>query len=164
MGFAFSVGGPFAKSGLRKTLLKHFGVTAGEIATAGRQFPITARVDIQSAVEDLLRDRSGTKLLGIISPNPHEPPQLAQTWREDISDHAGRFNTRNRRGEAVGALLEERLWLSREKDLPFAILMAPGDASDCGRAYRLKLQSLPGNAGALLTACQSERSSDSSPG
>src|SRR5260370_31762096 len=80
MGFAFSVGGgPFGRSGLRKTLLKHFGVPAGEIATAGRQFPITARVDIQSALEDLLRNRSGTRLLGIISPNPHEPPELAQT-------------------------------------------------------------------------------------
>ena len=39
MGFAFSVGGggPFGRSGLRKTLLKHFGVAPGEIATAGRQ-------------------------------------------------------------------------------------------------------------------------------
>ena len=39
---------------MRKTLLKHFSVPAGEIATAGRQFPITARVDIQVALEDLL--------------------------------------------------------------------------------------------------------------
>ena len=54
-------------------------VPAGEIATAGRQFPITARVDIQSALEDLLRSRSATILLGILSPNPHEPPTLAQT-------------------------------------------------------------------------------------
>jgi hypothetical protein len=56
MGFAFSVGnGGFGGSQpqLRKTLLKHFGVPAGEIATPGRQFPITARVDIQSALEDL---------------------------------------------------------------------------------------------------------------
>ena len=28
---------------------------AGRIATAGRQFPITARVDIQSALEELVR-------------------------------------------------------------------------------------------------------------
>src|SRR5712671_4830947 len=80
MGIAFSVGqGAFGGSQLRKTLLKHFGVPAGEIATAARQFPITARVDIQSALEDLLRNRSGTKLLGILSPNHHEPPALADT-------------------------------------------------------------------------------------
>jgi hypothetical protein len=72
MGFAFSFGnhGP-GESRLRKTLLKHFGVPAGEIATAGRQFPITSRVDIQSALEELLRARAGTKLLGILSPNHH---------------------------------------------------------------------------------------------
>ena len=72
MGIAFSIGsGPFGGSGLRKTLLKHFGVPAGEIATAGRQFPITARVDIQSALEDLMRNRTGAKLLGILSPFFH---------------------------------------------------------------------------------------------
>ena len=54
MGLVFSVGNQgFGGSHLRKTLLKHFGVPAGEIATAGRQFPITARVDIQAALEDL---------------------------------------------------------------------------------------------------------------
>jgi hypothetical protein len=83
MGFSFSIGsGPFGGSSLRKSLLKHFNISAGEIATAGRQFPITARVDIQSALEDLLRDRAGTKLLGILSPKPHEPPALAQTLAE----------------------------------------------------------------------------------
>src|SRR5580765_6241941 len=80
MGFALSFGNHgFGESRLRKRLLKHFGVPAGEIATAGRQFPITARIDIQSAVEDLLRNRPGTTLLGVLSANPHEPPTLAQT-------------------------------------------------------------------------------------
>ena len=63
---------------LRKTLLGHFGVSTGEVVTAGRPFPIAARVDIQSAIEDLLRNHPVTKLLGIVSPNPHVPPTLAQ--------------------------------------------------------------------------------------
>src|SRR5437660_11266062 len=80
MGFAFSIGhGAVGGSRLRKTLLRHFGVSPGEIATAGRQFPITARVDIQSALEDLFKPRNGTKLLGILSPNQHEVPALANT-------------------------------------------------------------------------------------
>src|SRR6516164_11518933 len=77
MGVAFPLF--FGGSRLRKTVLKHFRVPAGKIATAGHQFPITARVDIQSALEELLKDRAGTKLLGILSPNPHEPTALAQT-------------------------------------------------------------------------------------
>lgn len=39
---------------------------------------VNARRDIQSALEDLLRNRPGTILLGILSPNPHGPPTLAQ--------------------------------------------------------------------------------------
>src|SRR5258705_1335406 len=80
MGFAFSVGhGAVGGSRLRKTLLRHFGVSPGEITTPGRQFPITARVDIQSALEDLFKPRTGTKLLGILSPNQHAVPALANT-------------------------------------------------------------------------------------
>lgn len=68
MGFSLSVGNHgFSGSRLQKTLLKHFGVRTSEIATAGRQFPITARVDIQTALEELLRNRPGTTLVGILS-------------------------------------------------------------------------------------------------
>jgi hypothetical protein len=130
MGFAFSVGsGGSGGSRLRKILLRHFEVSSGEIATAGRQFPIAARVDIQSALEDLLRNHSGTKLLGILSPNPHEPPALAHTLggghfpldagplQHDEIDVGGPVPVR---------CLKNGLWLSRDKDLPFAIMMAPG--------------------------------------
>jgi ATPase family associated with various cellular activities (AAA) len=130
MGFAFSIGNAgFARSRLRKTLLKHFGISADEIATSGRQFPITARVDIQSAIQDVLRSYTDTRLIGILSPDPHQPPTLAQTLA------AG-----ERFGTDVGPLehdeidvgesapvrcLKNGLWLSRAKDLSFAVMMAP---------------------------------------
>src|SRR5262245_37495046 len=130
MGFAFSVGNMgFGGGHLRRTLLKHFGVAAVEIATAGRQFPIAARVDIQSALEDLLRNRDGTKLLGIVSPNPHEIPALAQALGQNpFALEAGPLQQDEIDvGEATPArCLKNGLWLSREKNLPFAILMAPG--------------------------------------
>jgi len=129
MGFVFSFGNHgFGESRLRKTLLKHFGVPAGEIATAGRQFPITARVDIQSALEDLLRNRPGTTLLGILSPNPHEPPTLAQTLGGHFPIDAGPLQYDEIDiGESVPVrCLKNGLWLSCEKDLPFAIIMVPG--------------------------------------
>jgi hypothetical protein len=130
MGFAFTIANRgFGASRLRKTLLKHFGVPAGEVATAGRQFPITARVDIQTALEDLLRNRPGTKLFGILSPNPHEPPTLAQTLAEGhFPIDAGPLQLDEiDTGEAVPVrCLKNGLWLSHENDLPFAIIMAPG--------------------------------------
>jgi hypothetical protein len=130
MGFAFSVGsGGFGKSQLRKTLLKHFGVPAGEIATAGRQFPITARVDIQVALEEMVRSRPGTKLLGILSPNPHEAPALAQTLGGGfVPIEAGPLqHDEIDVGEADPVrCLKNALWLSHERGLPFAIMMGPG--------------------------------------
>jgi hypothetical protein len=94
MGFAFSVGsGSFGGSRLRKTLLKHFSVPAGEIATARRQFPITARVDIQVALEDLMatrpvRDFSDSRPLTLMSRR-----RLRKHLREAISrSTVGRFN------------------------------------------------------------------------
>src|SRR5213593_3602368 len=130
MGFGFTIGsGPFGSWRLRKTVLRHFGVSAGEIATAGRQFPITARVDIQSALEDLLQNRTGTKLLGIVSPNRHEAPALAQILGGHFPLDGGTLEHEEIDvGEPVPVrCLKNGLWLSREKDLPFAIMMAPGD-------------------------------------
>src|SRR5215469_2602386 len=130
MGIAFSIGNVgFGNGRLRKTLLKHFGVMAGDIATAGRQFPITARVDVQSALEDLLRNREDTKLLGIVSPNPHEPPDLAQALGQNpFALDAGPLQHEEIDiGEATPVrCLKNGLWLSRDNNLPFAILMAPG--------------------------------------
>jgi hypothetical protein len=116
-------------SKLQKTLLKHLGVPAGQIATAGRQFPITSRIDIQTAFEDLFRKRPDTKLLGIISPNPHEPVAIAQTLAEGhFGVDAGPIqHDEIDTGEAEPVrCLKNGLWLSREKELPFAVLMAPG--------------------------------------
>src|SRR5256884_9372169 len=126
MGFAFSIGhGAVGGSRLRKTLLRHFGVSPGEIATAGRQFPITARVDIQSALEDLFKPRTGTKLLRILSPNQHEVPALANTlggtkgvsgaFIKELMRQCAQFQIESSHGNvltqsAVDAAIEEMLF------------------------------------------------------
>jgi len=155
MGFAFSVGSGFGGgSRLRKIVLKHFGVPAGQIATAGRQFPITARVDIQSALEDLFRNRNGTKLLGIVSPNHHEPPALAQTL---AGGHFGMDAGPLQHdeidiGEAVPVrCLKNGLWLSRDRDLPFAVLMAPGGRFGLGSGVHVEIAVPSGERGAQFS-------------
>ena len=55
MGFVFSVGNQgFGGSHLRKTLLKRFGVPAGEIATAGRRGNVLAQPAVDAALEEML--------------------------------------------------------------------------------------------------------------
>lgn len=155
MGFAFSVGsGGFGNSGLRKTVLKHFGVPAGQIATAGRQFPITARVDIQAGIENVLRNRAGTKLLGIISPNPHEPPEFAQMLSgPHFPINAGPLqHDEIDIGEPIPArCLKNGLWLSRDRDLPFAILMAPGGRFGLRTGVQVEIAVPSGERGAQFS-------------
>lgn len=139
---------------LRKTLLKHFRISAGEIATAGRQFPIAARLDVQSAIEDLLRGRAGIKLLGIVSPNPHEPPALAQTL---AGGHFG-LNAGPLQhdeidiGESIPArCLKNALWLAREKGLEFAIMMAPGGRFGLWTGVQVEIAVPAGERGAQFS-------------
>jgi ATPase family associated with various cellular activities (AAA) len=155
MGFAFSVGsGGFGGTRLRKTLLKHFGVPAGEIATAGRQFPITARVDIQSALDDLMRSRPGTRLLGILSPNHHEPPALAHTLGGGhFPIDAGPLqHDEIDVGEPVPVrCLKNGLWLARDKGLPFAIMMAPGGRFGLRSGVQVEIAVPAGERGAQFS-------------
>jgi hypothetical protein len=68
-------------SPLQKTLRRHFGrLPLGQIGTAARDFPVTSRVDLQAALEDMFQNRADTKLLGVFSPNFHESPTLAQVF------------------------------------------------------------------------------------
>jgi hypothetical protein len=96
-------------AGLRKTLNKHFaGMPQTQLVTASREFPVTSRVDVQTALEQLLRDRpadpaafaavggsgslndrterrdpvrwKGVKLLGIHSPMQQETPSIAHLY------------------------------------------------------------------------------------
>jgi hypothetical protein len=68
-------------SPLQKALRRHFGrVALGQVATAAREFPVTSRVDLQAALEDMFRSRADARLLGIFSPNFHESPTLAQVF------------------------------------------------------------------------------------
>ena len=155
MGIAFSVGSnSFGGSRLRKTLLKHFGVPAGQIATAGRQFPITSRPDIQSAIEELMRNRASTKLFGIVSPNMHEPPDLAQMLAGSHFpiDTGPLQHDEIDIGEPIPArCLKNGLWLSHDKDLPFAIMMAPGGRFGLGRGVQLEIAVPSGEAGAQFS-------------
>lgn len=155
MGFAFSLSqGLPGRSGLRKMLLKHFDLPAGEIATSGRQFPITARVDIQFALEQLLRDRTARKLLGIVSPNPHEAPQLAQMLAGGhFPIEAGPLQYDEIDvGEPVPVrCLKCGLWLWQDDSLPVAILMAPGGRFGLYSGVQLEIAVPVGEPGARLS-------------
>ena len=66
------------RSQLQRALRTHFkGIAVTDIVTAARDFPITSRVDVHSALEELLAKRGSAKLLGIHSPMNQETPTMA---------------------------------------------------------------------------------------
>lgn len=129
MGFSFSIGNHgMSGSRLQRKLLKHFGVSARDIATAGRQFPIAARIDIQVGLESLLKGQE-TELVGLFSPNSHESLTFAQILSSPhfYVDVGPLQYDEIDIGEALPArCLKNGLWIGRREGLPFAIMLAPG--------------------------------------
>jgi hypothetical protein len=154
MGISFSVGrGGFPQSQLRKTLLKHFAVEPGEIATAARQFPIASRVDIQSALEGLFKARLGTTLFGVASMNPqgvtladtlsgtHVPVDAGPLQYDEIDV-----------GDAVPTrCLKNGLWMSTDGDLPFAAMLASGGRFGLWTGMQVEIAVPAGERGAKFS-------------
>ena len=131
MGFSIFLGNHGASaSRLHKRLLKHFGVGAGDIATSARQFPITARIDVQSAVESLFSAGSGAELVGLTALNSHEGLSFAQVFGGPHSQFVEigplQYDEIDIGEVAPARCLRNGLWIGRENGVPFAVMLAPG--------------------------------------
>jgi hypothetical protein len=150
-------------SQLQKNLLKHLGVTARDVATSARQFPITARIDIQSGLESILQQHPGTNLAGLIAPNSHEgltfapmlggghfPVEVGPLQYDEIDI-----------GDAVPIrCLKNGLWMGRDHGLPFAILLAPGGRFGMRTGVGVEVAVAAGEQGARFSQeffCQLEQ-------
>lgn len=120
----------FFKSGLQKTLSEHFGrIETSQIVTAARDFPITSRVDLQSALDDWFRDRPATRQLGVHTQMSHETPTLAQLLVPSpfgVVDIGPLQHDEVDVGDPVPVrCLKNGLWLSSKDGVPFAVLLSP---------------------------------------
>src|SRR6185436_17991912 len=146
----------FGRSALRKALREHFGrLSVGDIATAAREFPITSRVDVQAALEQVLAGRPETRLLGIQSQMGHETPTLAhlftpgpfQTDLEPLQHDEVDIGD-----ELPVRCLKNGLWLSRDKTLPFAVLLGPSMQHGMVGGVHVEVAVPIGEAGAALSS------------
>src|SRR6478736_3559601 len=75
MTFSF---GKSQKNQVSEVLRRHFSpLKLEEMITAGRTFPVTARVDLQRALEKLFADRNSARLVGIHTEFGHETLSFA---------------------------------------------------------------------------------------
>lgn len=154
MALSFVIGnhGP-GGSRLQKKLLKHFRVPAGEVTSAGRQFPIALRVDIQAALQTILTSKSDSELVGIVAANMRETPALAQMLgNSHFSDIGPVQYDEIDIGETVPArCLKNGLWLGREDGVPFAVLFAPGGRFALGTGVSIEIAVPTGESGARFS-------------
>jgi ATPase family associated with various cellular activities (AAA) len=116
-------------SQLQRALRAHFkGIALTDIVTAAREFPITSRLDVHTALGDVIAERGGAKLLGIHSPMNQETPTMAHllTRGPFPMDVGPLQHDEIDVGDATPVrCLKNGLWLSREGGVPFAILLSP---------------------------------------
>jgi ATPase family associated with various cellular activities (AAA) len=137
------------------TLKRHFAKTQlHDLVTASRTFPVTARVDLQFALEKLLMSHSDVRLFGVhrhyvhetltfanLMGNVNDPALIAPLQYEEIDI-----------GDALPArCLRQGLWLSTADGVRFALLLSPAGHYGQTEGSHLEIAVLPGEAGALLS-------------
>jgi hypothetical protein len=114
-------------SQLQKRLLKHFNLPARDIVTAGRQFPISSRIDLQNGLENLLNVDAATTLLGLVSPNSHESLTFAQMLggpHAHVNVGPLQYDDIDIGDPVPTRALKNGLWMGRHNRQRFAILLA----------------------------------------
>ena len=115
---------PLAETALNR----HFGkLPLHDLVTASRTFPMTARVDVQLALDKMFAQQPNAKLLGVHTQFQHETITIAHLLRNDHYPVViGPLQSEEIDiGETLPArCLRQGLWLAREGAIPYAILLS----------------------------------------
>ena len=149
------VSGLLGRSVLQKKLRNHFaGVALAELATASRTFPITARVDVQRALDDLLTARPGTALVGVHSQMHQETPTLAHLFtRGPFPFDLGplQHDEIDIGNDTPVRCLKNGLWLARQSETAFAVLLSPSMTYGRPMGVHLEIAAPAGERGTRLS-------------
>jgi hypothetical protein len=146
------------RSEIQKKLGKHFNsIALGELVTSGKDFPVTSRVDVQAALQEAFAEtvNPGAALLGIHSQIGHETVTLAHvfTGGGPFGIDFGPLQHDNiDTGDPVPArCLKNGLWLARQKNVPYAVLLSPSLAYGQMAGVHVEVAVPQGEAGAALS-------------
>jgi len=144
-----------AKNRVGAALRRHFGaVPVEKLIAAGRTFPVTSRVDLQTALDHLFSECYRANLIGVHPEFGHETlsiahlagdghyPILIGPLQHDEIDI----------GEALPSrCLKHGLWLANTAGLPFAVLITPAERYGRSEGVHLEIAVTPGEAGLALS-------------
>lgn len=136
-------------------LARHFGKQPLEqLVTASRSFPLSARIDLQAALDKILGERFNAELVGVHRRFGHETMTVSELLTTD--NYAALIAPLQHLeidiGETVPArCLNHGLWLSMDGQLRFALLLSP--AMNYGRhtGMHVEIAVPPGEEGAALS-------------
>ncbi len=143
---------PTAETALRR----HFRTyRVHELVTANRTFPITARVDVQLALEKLVTHYTGVKLLGVHHPYSHHE---TLTFAHVLGDQRNPVVIGPLQHEEVdigkelpARCLRQAVWLAHEKRMPFALLVSIATNFSRLSGTHVEIAVPPGEAGTNLS-------------
>lgn len=135
-----------------EALQAHFGkVSIQELVTSSRTFPITSRVDLQATLEQFLTKQFKADLIGFHSQyGGHETITVAHLVR--AGDYPVVVSPLQYEEVDVGEVaparcLKNGVWLSSEKETPFAVLVSPAGRFGVGEGVHLEIAVPPGQGG-----------------
>src|ERR1700761_8439046 len=140
------------------TALKtHFGaIPLTSLATSTRQFPVTARLDLQAAIAEMLKGPlEPQKLLGMHASNNFDSITFSHLLVKDVHRAiliAPLQYDEIDIGEATPVRsLRNALWLCREDKLPFTLLLTHAEKFGRSLGLNLEITVPPGSQGLELS-------------
>ena len=136
-------------------LASHFrGRALSQLVTASREFPVTARVDLQMALEEMFSKDVSAELLGVYRRFAHETLTISELLTADnypavISPL--QYSEIDTGAAAPARCLHQALWLSAKGPLSFAVLLSPAVRFGQPMGTHLEVAVPPGQEGAVLS-------------
>ncbi|MCI0744481.1 MAG: AAA family ATPase [Verrucomicrobia subdivision 3 bacterium] len=138
-----------------RALKNHFrDLPLEDLVTAGRSFPVTARVDLHAALVRIFDSRYPTRLLGFHSMYSHETLTLAHLLDADNSRvliAPLQYDEVDMGAGTPARCLKYGLWLTQADDMPFVVLLAPAERYGRTSGTFLEVGVPPGERGLDLS-------------
>ncbi len=142
---------PLAEAALKRHFHKH---RLQDLVTASRTFPVTARVDVQFALEKLFAENPKAKLLGVHTQFQHETMtigHLVATHHYPVVVGPLQHEELDIGDVLPARCLRQGLWLAEDGAVPYALLLSPGIRFGQSEGTHVEIAVPPGEKGAALT-------------
>jgi hypothetical protein len=140
-----------AKAFTSTLLRKHFRrLDISQIVTSSRSFPITARVDLQKALERMVSEGPSHKIVGAHEQWSHDTLTFAKLWAQ--TSHPVLIGPLQYEEVDLGdaqaiRCLKQALWLGHSNQMPFAVLLTPDAHFGRSEGIIVEVAVPPGEAG-----------------